>query len=582
MKNIFYILILSLLAVYCRSTHQMQQPNRLATTSNFHQFSDDTLSAADARYVTSEYILGITEFELKEYHKALVHLNNAYLKAPNKSGINYALADTYLQLKDLVNAEYYGKQAVNLEPHNKWYHLKLADIYNKSGNTEGEIEELNAYLKKSPSDVQVLYKLANAQKDENKLLESNKTFDKILTLNGPDAYIHYQKYKNFETLGMRDSVITELEAIQRLDPDNPSTLQTLTDYYLEDHKEHKAKHLLRKALKNNPGSNEPVILLSNVYIKLSQVDSVKSLLAPMIRDTTVQTDRKTELIHYMLSKYNSHPHSESIRQLTEQLIEAFIQTDPGNVDSHTLAASFYIQEDKSAKAIGELETALKLQPDNDSLWQELVHQLYQSGNFEETITKAMEANKHVKNNAFIHFVIGSSYFNLKHSQKAITWLKNAVRLPSNNHFKSIIWGVLGDSYSAIDQWASADSAYESALSADSSNTTVLNNYAYYLSERDENLPKALKMAKQAVTSEPDNTSFLDTLGWIYYKLNDYEKAEEYIQQALENSNPGAEVMEHMGDIMQKKGNMQEAKKWWNKALNKDPKRSYLKDKISNN
>ena len=579
MKNLFYIVILSFLTVYCSSTRQLQSPNRLTASSDFQSAFNDSLSTADKRYVRSEYILGITLFELGEYQKSLKHLNNAYLKDPNKSGINYALADNYLKLDDLVNAEYYGKQAVNLEPNNKWYHLKLATVYSKSGDIEGQIQELRTVLKQSPNDVQVMYQLAGALSADNKMKESNQIYNHILSISGSDPYIHYQKYKNFESMGMRDSVITELEAIQKLQPDNPSTLQSLTNYYLQDHKITKAKHLLRDVIQRNPGRNEPIILLSNVFIKINEPDSVAKLIRPIIQNTTVHSDRKEELVHYTLSKYSSRPHNQKIRDLTHDIVTDFTAADPQNPHSHTLAASFYINEQQTTKAISELEKSTALDPDNDTVWVELVRLTYNTGNHEAALAKAVEANQHVSDNAFIQFVIGSSYYSMQQLHQAAHWLKKASQLPAQHHFKSIICGLLGDTYSAIDQWASADSAYNAALHADSTNATVLNNYAYYLSKRNEKLEKAKKMALKALETDPENDSFLDTLGWIYFKLGRYDKAEDYLQQALDNKSASAEVMEHMGDVYQKQGKMEEAKKWWKKALNKDPKRAYLKNKI---
>lgn len=580
MKNIFYIVILAFLTAYCSSSKQLQSQNRLSENTNFQTTYSDSLTPAENRYVRSEYLLGITQFELGEYKKSLIHLNNAYLKNPNKGAINYALADAYLKTGDLVNAEYYGKQAVNLDPNNKWYHLKLAKIYQKSGDTENEIEELRFVLKKDPKNVQILYELANALTQENKLLQSNQMYNRILSINGPDPYIHLQKYKNFEALGMRDSVISELEAIQKLQPDNPTTLETLTDYYLQDNETGKAKHLLRTAIKNNPHSNEPVILFCNYFISQNEIDSVSHMLRPLVRDTSVHTDRKVELVHYMLSKYNSRPHNEKIRKVTQQLVNDFITVDPLYPHSHTLAATFYIAENKFPKAISELEIATKLDPKNKVVWVELVRLEYNTGDFKATLAKAMEADKYVPDNAFIQFVIGSSYYSLKKMKEAIPWLKKATKLPAENHFKSIIYGILGDSYSSMKHWSAADSAYDNALQIDSTNATVLNNYAYFLSKRNKNLDKAKKMAIQAVKSDPNNSSFLDTMGWVYFKLGDYDKAENYLQQALNNDNVGAEVMEHMGDVYQKKGKPEKAIKWWKKALHKDPARTYLKKKIN--
>ena len=105
------------------------------------------------------------------------------------------------------------------------------------------------------------------------------------------------------------------------------------------------------------------------------------------------------------------------------------------------------------------------------------------------------------------------------------------------------------------------------------------NYAYYLSVREENLEKALEMATEAVESNPENSSFLDTLGWVYFKMENYEQAHNYIQQSIDTGEASAEVFEHMGDVFEAQGEIEEARDWWEKALDEEPERTHLNEKL---
>ncbi len=234
------------------------------------------------------------------------------------------------------------------------------------------------------------------------------------------------------------------------------------------------------------------------------------------------------------------------------------------------------------KARAELTTASKLDPGDESIWMELLRINFSSGKYRDTIEKGIEANSHVSDNAFIKFTIGASYFYLKNPEMAIKWLKEASKLPAKKEFKSIILGVLGDTYASQKNWASCDSAYNKSLKANPNNDTVLNNFAYYLSERDQQLDYAKDMADKALSIDPQNANYLDTMGWIYFKLQDYENAKKYLMQAISAGPPSAEVFEHLGDVYEKTGDLEQAHEWWLKALKKDPKRSYLQKKINNN
>ena len=87
------------------------------------------------------------------------------------------------------------------------------------------------------------------------------------------------------------------------------------------------------------------------------------------------------------------------------------------------------------------------------------------------------------------------------------------------------------------------------------------------------------MSQKAVAAEPDNAAYLDTIGWIYYKLGNYIEAEKYIKQAIELRESSAVVFEHLGDVYHKLGNSEQARQYWSKALNLDSENAELKQKL---
>ena len=88
------------------------------------------------------YIQGIEAFSFKEYDRAKELLTNAYELLGPEPGISFALADTYFALNDLALAAFYGKEASSADPENKYYRLKLAEIYKQAGQNQDTIDEL--------------------------------------------------------------------------------------------------------------------------------------------------------------------------------------------------------------------------------------------------------------------------------------------------------------------------------------------------------------------------------------------------------------------------------------------------------
>lgn len=166
------------------------------------------------------------------------------------------------------------------------------------------------------------------------------------------------------------------------------------------------------------------------------------------------------------------------------------------------------------------------------------------------------------------------------NEEAVKWLERASRAPARKPFKSVVYSTLGDAQSNLENSEEADRVYELALRYDPQNHNAMNNYAYNLSVRGEKLERAAELAVKAMELDPDNAAYLDTMGWIFYKTGEFEKARRFIKASidLDDEAASAEVLEHLGDVYDKLNKPDEAKKWWRKALEKDPSLTYLKER----
>ncbi len=129
-----------------------------------------------------------------------------------------------------------------------------------------------------------------------------------------------------------------------------------------------------------------------------------------------------------------------------------------------------------------------------------------------------------------------------------------------------------------DQEAS-DAFYQQALALHPDNTLALNNYAYGLAERGTRLAEAREMARRAVALDPQNPSYLDTLGWIYFKLNQFDEARKWIGQAVDLGPVSAAVYDHYGDVHARLGDFDAARSFWRKALDLSPGNQALQLKL---
>jgi tetratricopeptide (TPR) repeat protein len=91
-----------------------------------------------------------------------------------------------------------------------------------------------------------------------------------------------------------------------------------------------------------------------------------------------------------------------------------------------------------------------------------------------------------------------------------------------------------------------------------------------LADRGVQLEDALQLIQRAVSIQPDNPAFLDSLGWALFRLGKAEQAETYLVRAAQGSRDDPTVLEHLGDVQAKLGKNSDALKSYRRALEGGP------------
>lgn len=126
---------------------------------------------------------------------------------------------------------------------------------------------------------------------------------------------------------------------------------------------------------------------------------------------------------------------------------------------------------------------------------------------------------------------------------------------------------LGDACLLVGDTVAGFKAYDRALSYFPDDASVLNNYAFLLADRNEQLDRAASMISNAVRQQPENAMFLDTQAWVYFRQGLYRMALSTQESALTAAeNPESEYFEHYGDILSKTGETDKAVENWEKSL----------------
>lgn len=150
---------------------------------------------------------------------------------------------------------------------------------------------------------------------------------------------------------------------------------------------------------------------------------------------------------------------------------------------------------------------------------------------------------------------------------AIRILSDATKRLKKSEDLSYCWGRIGDLYHEIDNDKQAFKAYRKALDYNPENAEVLNNYAYFLSLRNQELERALAMSLLAITLEENNYNYIDTYAWVLHCLGRDSEAKKYMRQALMLSQHSeSSLLAHYADILWALGEGFMADIYWQKAV----------------
>jgi Flp pilus assembly protein TadD len=164
--------------------------------------------------------------------------------------------------------------------------------------------------------------------------------------------------------------------------------------------------------------------------------------------------------------------------------------------------------------------------------------------------------------------LAALYAQLGRGAEAVEASNKALGLvpPENESLRDDLLIQLSSSQEKAGDIKGAEETLRRVLQRNPNNHRALNNLGYVLIERNEKLPEALAMIQRAVRLEPFNSSYLDSLGWAYFKLNRLDEAERYLADAARRDASSPTIQEHLGDLHHKRGHSDQARLAWQKAL----------------
>jgi len=470
------------------------------------------------------------------------------------------------------------EKAVTVNSDNEWYWVALADCYEKSNDISKLENVFNELTRINPDKPDYYYDKANTYFLLGKYDEALQAYNEVEKLTGPTDDLLANKQKIYLKQGKVDLAADQLEKMIEANPSQIKYYLFLAQLYSANNLGDKALKVLQTAEKINPKSGLIHLALADIYRDKKNPDASYNELTTAFAIPDLDIEQKIKIILGYLPRFPDPNVKASALELSRILTIAH----PADARAYAIYADMLLQNEKLADAKAMYKKSVSLDDKVYAVQEQLVRIELANSDANAAIADGKNALSLFPNQAWMNYLVGVAWVQKKDYKKAIEYLKNATSLDiQDKDLLSQSFSALGDCYHDLNENKNSDDAYDKALSYNANNAYTLNNYAYYLSVRGEQLEKAAGMSKRSNELQPNTASFEDTYAWILFKQKEYSEAKVWIEKALADDKDNSAIKsEHYGDIMFYLGNIDAAVENWQKAKAKGDQSPVLERKIN--
>ncbi len=522
---------------------------------------------------------GVKQKMLGELQLAERHFHTAVRFNKESSAAFYELSSIYTITGNVSEAIKYAVKAEKMDEENIWYKLHLANLYHinrQKDNTIKIYEKINA---KYPERSDLAFNLSKLYEENGEKEKALKVYENLEKSIGLNKKIGLAKVRIFEREGNFEKAKKELEKLLNIYPNDVNILGVLAELYNNNGYDEEAKRTFDKLFEIEPDNYIAKRSIIDLYRRKGEYKMVFKRVKEIIEEEKISVPEKVKM---MMSFVSSPEEMLNYRANIEIYIEMLEDKYPENYNVKATIADFFLRAGNLEKARNKLKVIIKKGNANFVLWEQYLFLENSLGNYSDLFTESGEAIKIYPEKPTLFLLRGISGIEIDETEISVKALQKGVKLVTgNNQLKVQFYTLLGDAFRNAGLSKNSDEAMESALKIDSENTIVLNNYAYYLSERGEKLKRALRMSSKCLKTEPLNALYLDTYGWILYKMGKFEEARKYLEKAMKRAvinDP--EITEHYADILYKIGEYGKAVENWEDAIFLGGDRMKIEKKIN--
>ena len=539
------------------------------------------------------YYLEAEKCRLQEDYSSAMDLYRHCLDInPQAPEALYNIGLLYLYMRSDSIGTAYIRQACERDTNNPYYLETLAALYMSKRDAESAIPVLEkmASLQSRRSDV--LSQLASLYSTVGDTDKAIGALNRIELLEGMNPQVSVEKFRLYKEKGQLDSAFVQLQALCEDAPHDMNLRIVVGSQYMQAGDTLKALDIYDEVRRQEPTNTNLQLATMDYYRESGQAARYNSM-----RDSLLfSPDSPTQLRVLLLRSYISDVQRDST--FTPRLCAAFdtlLAKPQQDAEVLIMKAAYQLYSQQPREELCKtMRQVLEVDPGNETALRELL-QYYAEQNDDKGVEDISRRglNYHPEEIAYAYY-LGMALAEQKKLTDATEVLQQGLRVRTefvSERLLSNVFGVLGDIYYQQGKELEAFAAYDSSLVYMEDNIMCLNNYAYYLSLRGEQLDRAEEMSYRTIRQEPENITYLDTYAWILFMKKDYAHARTYMdkvvnpektdEELLDDEKLMGNLIEHAGDIYAHLDEPETALRFWKLAKQKgdDTCTPQLKKKI---
>jgi tetratricopeptide (TPR) repeat protein len=488
---------------------------------------------------------------------------------PDSVDDHLLLGRLYRLNNDLQKAESELKTAVKLDPSSEEAVTTLAMLYTDEGDTAHALQVLKAVPDTARSAK--LYSALGAAYEQRKDYKSAiDAYRHAVVLDRDNLDAIRGLAENLMNDGQLDAALDQYKVIVDANPEDAQSYVRISEIYRRQAKYDLALESLKKADALVPDQAEVAYNMAAVYQAQGRYDDAIKLLQDLIKKTDSSAADRNNRAIFLERLGMIYRDQENYTAAVDTFRKLLTLGDDNARGGYQEIIDTYREAKQWPQATAVAKEAVQKMPNDRDLRMVLDAQLADTGEFDSAIADVRSLLKGGPQDRDVYIRLGIIYSRAKRWKDAEEAYAQAEQLSVKPEDKATVWFYLGDTYQRQKKFDEADAVFRKVLAATPPNdpqyAATLNYLGYMNADRGVKLDESLNFIKQALVAEPSNGAYLDSLGWVYFRMGKYDLAEENLTKAAVHMSSDPTVQEHLGDLYQKTGRLKMAAAHWERSV----------------